>query len=368
MTGKLTSMQSYTLMLICLLGTAIIFGTPKLVPDVWLVELISLLPAILLFLLYTALFSLQKRNGFLGLLTSAWGKTLGRTLAVCYAVYFLYIAARNVRDMLELVMTTLLRETPPQIVVLLFILIIAYAASGGMKTLGRLSEVMVALIILFFVLLGLLLAMSGSLALERTLPFLSKGMLPLIKECFSATLWFPYGETIVFLVLSPGLGNPVQFRKLGLAVIITAGIVLTLSDLLQVWSLGMEFEKFSAFPLLDAARLIKIGDFITRMDALVSMITIFSVLVKCSVFLYASAKTASYVFREASFSYILPFACFIGAVSMLVTHNFAEHSKEGLYYVIYMLHIPFQFIIPLFTGIVFWVRAKRKGGLLHDKR
>ncbi|WP_028550262.1 GerAB/ArcD/ProY family transporter [Paenibacillus sp. UNC451MF] len=368
MTSKLTSMQTYSLMLICLLGTAIIFGTPKVVPDVWLVELLSILPAIPLFLMYSILFSIQAKNGFLGLLVMAWGKYLGNAFAICYAVYFLYIAARNVRDMVELVMTALLRVTPTQIVVLLFVILIAYTAYGGIKTLGRLSEIIVVLVVLLFIILSLLLAMSGSLVPERVLPFLSKGFGPIVKECFIATLWFPYGELIVFLMLNPGTGSPVIFKKMGLAAIVTAGTILTLSDLFQVLSLGMEIQKFSAFPLLDAARLIKVGDFISRMDALVSMITILSVLMKCSVFLYASVKGVSYVFRNVSLNYIYPFGLLIGALSLMVSHNFAEHGKEGLTYVIFMLHIPLQFIIPLLTGIVIWVRAKRKGSLLYGKR
>ncbi|MEW9702144.1 GerAB/ArcD/ProY family transporter [Paenibacillus sp. SI8] len=363
MTHKLSSMQTFTLMLVCLLGTSIIFGAPKTVPDNWLIELISVIPAILLFLMYVSIISLDARKGFYALLDLAWGRYLGKVMVLSYSVYFLYVAARNVRDMLELVMTALLRSTPPQLVVLLFVLLIAYAAYGGLKTLGRLSELILGLILLFFITLAIFLAISGSLVPERMLPFLSKGIAPIVKEIFTSTVWFPYGEVIVFLILIPGIGSPAKFRKLGITAFLTASILLSFSDLIQMWSLGMEFEKYSEFPLLDAARLINVADFISRMDALVAMIIIFSVLVKCAVFLFAGVKGVSFVFRSISQSYVYPLALFVGATSMMITHSFAEHSKEGLFYAVYMVHIPFQFVVPLLTGIVVWIRLKRRGTL-----
>ncbi|WP_169090591.1 GerAB/ArcD/ProY family transporter [Paenibacillus sp. PL91] len=362
MTNKMTMFQSYSLMLVLLLGTSILFGTPKLVPDVWLVQVITVVPALLLFLLYTTMVSTESPKGLYALLVAAWGNLIGKAFVLCYTIYFLYIAARNVRDMLELVMTTLLRTTPQEIVVVLFVLVIAYATYGGMLALGRLSEVIIGLIFLFFIAIAALLLMSGSLDLHRMLPFLSKGIVPVIKTSIESSLWFPYGELIVFLVLCPRMGGKSLFRKAGVRAVISAGIILAFSDLLQIWSMGMEYEKYSTFPLLDAARLINVLDFINRMDALVALITIFGVFLKCTIFLYAGAKGVSVIFRRASRTYIYPLAMLIGAMSIIVTQNFAEHSEEGLHFVVYFLHIPFQFVLPLLTGALIWIRSNRKGG------
>ncbi|MFC5652677.1 GerAB/ArcD/ProY family transporter [Paenibacillus solisilvae] len=366
MEAKFSAIQSFTLILALLLGTAIIIGTPRLAPDVWLVEIIAVVPAILMFLMYTLLFSADSTHtGLYSLLVNAWGRYLGKLFVLGYAIYFLYIAARNVRDMIELVMTTLLRSTPPHILVVLFVCLVAYAGTGGIKVLGRLSEVIVGLVILFFCTLGLFLAMSGSIDMERVLPILSQGAAPIIKASFTSSLWFPYGEIIVFLVFYSSMGGRAQFRKAGIAALVTACAVLTLSDLLQICTLGMQYGEYSAFPLLDAARLIDIADIITRMDALVAIIIIFGVLLKCAVFLYAGAKGVSSVFRSSSHSYIFPLALIIGAMSIMITHNFAEHGQEGLHYVMYILHIPFQLLLPLLTGIIIWIRRGKRGDK-HD--
>ncbi|CAM4491076.1 hypothetical protein FHS16_005423 [Paenibacillus endophyticus] len=88
MTNKMSMFQMYSVMLVLLLGTSIIFGTPKLVMDMWLVPLFTILPAILLFLCYTALVSSESRKGLYAVLVKAWGNVLGK--ALCSATPFIF--------------------------------------------------------------------------------------------------------------------------------------------------------------------------------------------------------------------------------------------------------------------------------------
>ncbi|MFX3634774.1 MAG: GerAB/ArcD/ProY family transporter [Candidatus Pristimantibacillus sp.] len=356
MAYKLSPLQLFTTMLVFLLGTSIIFGSPKLVPDTWLVDLITIIPASLLFCLFVWVASKGKDKGLYLILETAWGKPIGKLFVLCYTVYFLYIASRNIRDMIELIMTSLLRFTPDNLLAFLFVLIVAYAAAGGLTVLGRLSVLIATMVVLFFATLALFLILSKSVSVERLLPVLSEGYMKVLQAPLKSTIWFPYGEMIVFLVFFPTLGNARQFRKIGLISLFSAGAILTFSDLLQTSTLGMENIKFSVFALLDAARLINISNFITRMDALVALIIIFGVLLKCAIFLYAGCKGASYVFQITDKQTNIPFALLIGGFSIIVTRNGAEHVAEGLRYVIYWLHIPLQIILPLATLILLWLR------------
>ncbi|AFH64974.1 GerAB/ArcD/ProY family transporter [Paenibacillus caseinilyticus] len=359
--AKLSSYETFSLMFGLLLGTSVIFGTPKLVHDLWLVDIMALIPGLLMaWIYYTAVGALGQRKGLYNLLVEAWGKYCGKLLILSYTVYFLYIAARNVRDMVELVKITLLRDTPEWIITIMFVLVAAYAVGGGIKVIGRFAEITAALVIIFFLGILLLLLMSGYIQLEKMLPFLPNGLLPILKESLAINLWFPYGEMVVFLVLYNNLCAPDQIRKVGLAAVLSAGLLLTMSDLLQTWVLGVEQQQISAFPLLDSARLINVGNFITRMDALVAFIIMFGVMVKSAIFLYAGTKGLSLVFQTSSRNYVYPLSLVIGAVSLMVSKNFAEHGTEGLQTVIKILHIPHQLILPLITGLMVWIRMKRR--------
>lgn len=356
MTTRLKPFHTFTIMFVFLLGTSLIFGTPRLVEDTWLVDLISLVPSCALLMFYTYLIVAGKSTDLYSLLYETWGRFLGKLLILGYTVYFLYIASRNIRDMIELIKTTLLANTPEELLILLFSFLIAYASSGGLPTIGRIAIPISGMVILFFVILAVLLGVSGSVDTERLLPLLSKGISPVLNATWNSTIWFPYGEIVVFLVFLNGLGEPRQFRKLGLASMICSCIVLTFSSLLQICTLGKENMRFSVFALLDAARQINIADFITRMDALVAFIIFFSVLLKCSIFLYAGTKGAAYVFKKSYTKFSLPCAILIGGYSILVTDNYAEHVEEGLKYVIFWLHIPMQLAIPVATLLLVWIR------------
>ncbi|WP_379127402.1 GerAB/ArcD/ProY family transporter [Paenibacillus sp. sgz500958] len=358
--NRLQPLHSFTILFVFLLGTSIIFGTPRLVEDTWIVDLITLIPSSALFLFYTYLLTAGKSTDLYSLLYKTWGRFLGSCLILGYSVYFLYIASRNIRDMIELVKTTLLANTPEELLILLFCLVIAYATSGGLSTIGRIALPISGMVIFFFLLLAVLLGFSGSLDTERILPLLTKGIMPDLRATWKSTIWFPYGEIIVFLVFLNGMGSPHRFRTLGLASMICSGIMLTFSTLLQICTLGKEIMHFSVFALLDASRQINIADFITRMDALVAFIIFFSVLLKCSIFLYAGTKGAAYVFKRSYKKFTLPCAILIGGYSILVSNNYGEHIEEGLKYVIFWLHIPMQLAIPVVTLLLVWIH-KLKG-------
>jgi Spore germination protein. len=356
MESKLTGLQLYAMMLVFLLGTSIIYGTPRLVPDSWLIDIVAIVPYLLLTGIYLALFWTGCDRNLYELLVAAWGKHFGKLFALGYSVYFLYIASRNLRDMVELILTALLRNTPSFVIVLAFICIVAYAACGGIIALGRFSILIAGMVLFFFVVLTCLLYFSDSIEFERVLPFLSEGLGAVAGASLRSSIWFPYGEVLVFLAFGSSLGGAKTLRKIGLLSLLSATVILSFSNLLQTSVLGIETMKYSVFALLDAARLINIENFITRMDALVAFIIIFGVIVKSAIFLYASAKGAEFLFGSDWRGFAPSLALLIGALSIKVSRNNAEHVSEGLVYAIYWLHIPFQLAIPLATLLLLRLR------------
>lgn len=358
-TSPINKADMFAMQLVFLLSTSIIFGTPSVVPDSWLVGLITFFPACLFIVIYGALISSQRQLGLYPLLEKAWGKVIGRGFVLLYATYFLYIAARNIRDMIELVMTALLRLTPVPVLTTLFVLVVAYTTLGGIKAMARFASLVLCIVLLMLFTLGILLMFSSSIILEQMLPFLSKGLGPVVQLAFTNSIWFPYGEIIVFLVFQQELGGAKGFRRITLYAFLSAAIILTISDLLQIWTLGIEEKKYSAFALLDAARLINIANIITRMDAIIALIIIFGTLLKCSVFLFACTEGLTHAFKGRPGTYNFPLALLAGAFSILVSRNSAEHLTEGLRYVMYILHIPLQLLVPLVTLLLLRIRYRK---------
>ncbi|GLX67931.1 GerAB/ArcD/ProY family transporter [Paenibacillus glycanilyticus] len=359
MPSKVNLIDTFTMQLVFLLSTAIIFGSPSLVPDSWLVGIIAFFPACLLIVLYCAMLSSKEDMGLYPLLERAWGKVIGKMFILVYSTYFLYIAARNIRDMIELIMSILLRITPVPMLTTLFVFVIAYCALGGIHAIARFASLILWIILFMLATLAVLLMFSSSIILEQMLPFLSKGLWPVVQTAFKHSIWFPYGEIIVFLVFQPQLGGAKRMRKVTFYAFVTTCIILSATDLIQVLTLGIENKKFSVFALLDAARLINIANIITRMDALIALIIMFGTLLKCAIFLYAAMVGVSRIFKKKPEDYAFSLAMLAGAFSILVTRNSAEHVTEGLKYVIYTLHIPLQLLVPLLTLILLRIRYRK---------
>lgn len=359
MPSKTNAVDMFAMQLVFLLSTSIIFGTPSVVPDSWLVGIIAFFPACLFIVIYGAMLSSQKNLGLYPLLEKAWGKVVGRGFVLIYATYFLYIAARNIRDMIELIMSALLRMSPVPVLTTLFVLIIAYATLGGIQAIARFASLVLCIVLAMLFMLAVLLMFSSSIILEQMLPFLSKGIGPVVQSAFQHSIWFPYGEIIVFLVFQQELGGAKGFRRVTLYAFLSACFILSITDLIQVWTLGIEGKKYSSFALLDAARLINIANIITRMDAVIALIIIFGTLLKCSVFLFACAEGLTHIFKGQQGKYNFPLALLAGAFSILVTRNSAEHMIEGLKYVIYTLHIPLQLVVPLLTLLLLRIRYRK---------
>lgn len=357
--SKVNIIDTFTIQLVFLLSTSIIFGTPSLVPDSWLVGIIAFFPACLLIVIYYSMLASQEDKGLYPILEKAWGNVIGKGFVLIYSTYFLYIAARNIRDMIELIMSTLLRITPVPLLITMFVLLIAYTVIGGIHAVARFASLILWLVLFMLFTLAVLLMFSSSIILEQMLPFLSKGIWPVIHSAFNFSIWFPYGEIIVFLVFQPQLGGTKGYRKITLYAFLCTCVILSLTDLIQIWTLGLENKKYSVFALLDAARLINIANIITRMDAIIALIIIFGTLLKCTVFLLACTEGVSRVFNRKSEDFAFPLAILAGAFSILVTRNSAEHVTEGLKYVIYTLHIPLQLVVPLLTLLLIRIRYRK---------
>ncbi|TCM96213.1 MULTISPECIES: GerAB/ArcD/ProY family transporter [unclassified Paenibacillus] len=359
MPSKVNTIDTFAMQLVFLLSTSIIFGTPSLVPDSWLTGIFAFFPACLLLVIYSAMLASTDNLGLYPLLEKAWGKATGKVFILIYSTYFLYIAARNVRDMIELIMSTLLRMTPVPFLTTLFVFLVAYCALGGIHAIARFASLILWIVLFMLATVGILLLFSSSIILEQMLPFLSKGLWPVIQSAFTHSIWFPYGESVVFLVFQPQLGGAKGFRKVTLYAFISTCFILSITDLIQICTLGIEMKKYSVFALLDAARLINIANIITRMDALIALIIIFGTLLKCAVFLYAAMEGISYVLKRKPEDFAFPLAILAGAFSILVTRNSAEHVAEGLKYVIYTLHIPLQLLVPLLTLVIVRIRYRK---------
>lgn len=110
---KVNARQMFVLIVLFEHGSAIVIPLGvSAKQDVWLAILLSLALGLLLFFVYRCLFEYYPNEPLTAYMQHIVGAPLGKLLAVVYITYFLYIAARVLRDFGELLLTFAYPETP----------------------------------------------------------------------------------------------------------------------------------------------------------------------------------------------------------------------------------------------------------------
>ncbi|WP_332631548.1 GerAB/ArcD/ProY family transporter [Halalkalibacter flavus] len=357
---KISLWQLFILITIFAIGTAVVVGTgEEAKQDVWISEVIAASVGVIIVWSYFQLISFSDQKNLYEMLFFAFGKILGTFMCILYALYFFYIASRNIRDFGELMNITILPFTPMEVIVIAMMLPVMYTVYLGLEVLARVTEVISPYIIGILIVVGLLLFFSEGLQFTHLLPILGEGFGPVFEAVFPTLLTFPYGEVIVFTVIMTATTRFSHVGKVGGAAVAASGLLIIYANVIQVAALGVDLKTRTLFPLMTAAREIMLMEFIERVDILVVFILMCGVFIKVSVFFYAGLKGLEYIFLIPINKYIIPIGMLIPFFAVLNSVNIVEHFEEGLVIVPYLLHLPLQFGIPVLLFCIIWMKKRK---------
>ncbi|RAS81137.1 GerAB/ArcD/ProY family transporter [Priestia endophytica] len=360
--AKISAIQLFALMFIFGLGTALVVSYGRQAgKDVWLSILLAMSGGVILSFIYYFLFRQYPNLLLTGYTREILGKYLGWIVGLLYCVYFLYICGRNVREFGDLLVSSTLSETPLLVINLTLVLVMCYVIHLGVEVVGRTAEVFVVILLLlggagnFFVLV------SGDVNFQHILPFLEHGWKPIFTTAFPHLLIFPFGEMIAFTMIAPYLNRPQLVKRVWLTALISSGLILGWTVLLNISVLGVEVMQKSTFPTLTAVGKVNLLDFIERLDAIVVFTLLITVFFKASVYLYSAIIGIADLFKLNRYHRILlPIGTIVIFLSLTMASSFSEQGEEGFIteFVSFVMFV----VIPLFMLLISIIRSyfKRK--------
>ncbi|CAM4371136.1 GerAB/ArcD/ProY family transporter [Paenibacillus tarimensis] len=359
---RISILQQFVLIFLFQVGSAIVVGAgaADAKQDLWIAEIVACAIGLILVVIYVYILRLKPGYDLYDILSLVFGRWPGRLLAVLYILYFFYISARVLRDFTELLIIDVLPETPLEIVTLLFILTVIYMVYMGIEVLGRMSETFVPYFITFVLLITLFLIFGQDISVENLLPVLGDGWEPVLKVVFPELVTFPYGETVVLMIIMAHTTHPRYMPLTALLATVLSGSVLSYHAFLMIAVLGGDMVARSTFPLLSVVREVSIANFIERLDALVVFIMMVGIFVKVSLFFYGGLKGLEFLTRIPFRHFVLPCGLMVGFLSIIIAANFAEHIEEGVQIVPLFFHVPFQIIIPVLLLAVLLIQRWRQ--------
>ncbi|MEN3156486.1 MULTISPECIES: GerAB/ArcD/ProY family transporter [Priestia] len=359
--ARISASQLFILMVLFELGTSLLLPVAiQANQDAWLSILLGMLGSLILFLIYCKLYSYYPSLLPTEYMQKILGKTIGSVLAFLYMFYFIYNMARVLRDLGEMLLTFSYSDTPLFIANALLILVIIYTVRKGIEVVARSGEVFFIFMYVLAVTGFFLIVCSGLIDFKNLQPVLEKGIFPVLKVVLVQTLYFPFGEAIVFSMILPYLNNPKKAKATMLCATGLSGINLTITMLINISVLGVDLTARSQFPLLSTVQSIQVADFLERLDVFFMLALVIGGFSKISILFYSAMIGTANLFKIKSPSQLsYPIGIIVLFMSLTISSNFQEHLYEGIGIEMFFIQIPFIAIIPVLLFLVALLKNKR---------
>ncbi|MFT9494392.1 GerAB/ArcD/ProY family transporter [Anaerosolibacter sp.] len=293
------------------------------------------------------------------------GKILGKLINVLFLVFVFVNGASIIRAFSEFFITVGLPETP-QIVFGIFLTgLCGFAAKEGVEILGRLAELF--LIILSFIVPMAILTLIPKMDIHHLQPVLYNGWGPVFIGTFSS-ITFPFGEAVTILMISMGLRKKESFKKVYILGVMLGGSILFSTAVTELLALGYNTYSSKYFPAYGAVSRINVGDFIQRLEIIVSTISLLAGFIKISVCLLAACKGVASLFNTVQYRFMVwPMALLLLNLSVII-YSDIFHAMRWAEEIWVYFAIPFEMILPILILVIIEIRNRRKdqGSCRHE--
>jgi spore germination protein KB len=275
-------------------------------------------------------------------------------------MYFFWISSLNFSEFAELIAISTLDRTPIIYIQCVFGFVIVYLTCKDLEVIGRVSELLMPFVVLALTTLYIFITISGQLNLKELQPILANGIKPVLKEVYPTFSTFPYGEDVVFLMYYCYVNSKESIRKVAFYAIFALGILLIISTIVIVSVLGVDLASNTTIPLLDAIKLINIGDTIQNIDALGVIVMFIGGLFKAMLFFYGSVLGIYSLFKFNRIVLIIIMNILLIWFNLSAIPNFIFHRFAGISFTNSYLHEIYTIFIPLLLVIISWLKNLNK--------
>jgi spore germination protein KB len=357
--GKISNWQTLLLLIATVLPT-VIFSLPALTvaaaqEDAWLSVIIAAIAGIVVIL--TTVFLGRKFPGktiveYCEVIT---GKIPGKLIGLIYIWFFLYMTALTAREFSEFMVTVFMDEMPTIIFIATLIFACALAIYQGLEVIGRINEVLIMLVIGFF-LLSMLMTMS-ELQPFRILPILANGIIPVLKG--SIHVAGRMGEVFVIAFLLPYMNRTTKAGRTGIISVLVLAFLFILSIIVSVLCFGALETGRLLFPNYMVARNIIFPDVLERQESMFMLIWVTGTFLKLTICYYITVLATGQWLNLGSYRpLILPLGTIIVVLSFIIHVSIAE-----LVAFLDKIWGPYAFSIELGIPVILLILAviRRKG-------
>lgn len=349
--------QGICLITLFITGSTFILGIgTEAEKDSWLAIILSILFAFPILMIYARLLSLFPKKDLFNILEIVFGKFIGKIISILYIWFSLHLGVLVLRNFGEFIIRISLRETPMIIPMIFIIFLCTWGIKDGIELLGRWSNFFI-LIIIFLVIIGVLLLVPN-IDINNIFPILDNGIKPVIQGAFGV-FSFPFAETILFCLVFSSLKDNQSPYRVYIFGLIIAGIIVFITSLGDLLILGQNSYSTLFFPGEHTMSRANVGDFIQRIEIIVSISFLTGGFVKISICLLGSCNGVAKLFGFNNYRFIVtPIALLMLNLSYLIYNSLFEMIDWAFNVWPYYAFL-FQVILPVIIWVVAEVKHKK---------
>lgn len=321
--------------------------------DSWMV-IVAAFVACIPFVLSIAL--LAKRfagKNFIDILGIIYGRFLGKAIFILYIGYFLLILSFNLMDLAGFYIGFIIPEAPFAGLLIIAMLVSGYAVRKGIRSISKIGffSLIYTIVVVVFTFLLLIKDMDFRNFLpifEAPLPALMQG-----THIFTA---IPFCEVVVFFMIMPSINENKSIGKNTISGIGIAALILLVITIRNTAVLGSSTSLYAG-DSYQAARMINIGEFLTRVELITAIGITISLFIKICVIYYAFTNSVSQLLNMHSpFILIFPLGGIVIFLAIVGFDSTVSHNIAGMKYHAFT-PLLVSFIIPPLSLLIAAIRG-----------
>ena len=326
--------------------------------DGWISATINLFIGLLLVIFYTKIAKTLNKKSFLEYMDDTIGTWGGKIVSFLFFIYCFILMAILLREIGDFATIQLYVDTPLDIIIALFILIIIIGTKYGIETIARAGELLFPwFLFLFFI---LIITLIPEMKTENLFPMYAEGIKPILLSSY-ASIGVPYLQMFLFLMIIPYVNAVENTGKALFIGVLSGGIIICLITLVSILVLGSESTARLFFPSYTMAKVISIANIIERIEAFLASIWFISIYMKIILTFFCSILFLRHIFKLKETNALVPPL----GMSLLFLSIYISPSIIHYKNFVGQIWTPYSafngILIPLIIVAVHWFKQRKKG-------
>ncbi|MFB8376824.1 GerAB/ArcD/ProY family transporter [Paenibacillus taichungensis] len=287
--------------------------------DAWICALIGVPLGTALTLMFLKLCNLYPEKNLIQIARSILGFWPGTLVSGFYLFFFVIGASTHTREVGDFLTSEIFQYTPIRVIILMFVITVGWGLYHGLETMGRSSELLMPILIVFILVLAF--CLLPQVDPSNLKPVTDTGVVPILQGILISII-YPVGELVPIMMIIPYTLKQAHRTRDVLMAAGLGNLLLAILVTISLLVLGTFLTQHNIYASFILSQKINIGGFFERIEAIMASSWLISTYVKAMVYMYAFIVGCAELFKLKQYRIlILPASLLIFGLANLVSPN-----------------------------------------------